>query len=156
MLYMYIKQQLQSPPVTDTRNVLLKCRHSVLSIIGYNAAAGHVVLLECHNSVLSMIRPERLQQSHEFSLSKYKHALNLQVPDIDTTMDWLTQHPTDQCTHSPKNAGNTLIHACEFSCPIYSYFLRITLSSSLPFVTHIQGHMARTPLPSQLPSVPSF
>ena len=34
--------------VTDTRNVLLKCRHSMLSMIRYDAAAGHVVLVECH------------------------------------------------------------------------------------------------------------
>ena len=42
--------------MTDTRKVLLKCRHSVLSMIGHDAAAGHVVLVECHRSVLSMIR----------------------------------------------------------------------------------------------------
>ena len=41
--------------MTDTRNVLLKCRHSVLSMIRYDAAAGYVVLVEYH-SVLSMIR----------------------------------------------------------------------------------------------------
>ena len=40
--------------------------------------------------------------------------------------------------------------------PILVYFLRMTLSSSLPFVTHIRVHMARTPLPSPLPCVPSF
>ena len=35
-----------------TRNVFLKCRHSVLSIIRYDAAAGHVVLVECHRSFI--------------------------------------------------------------------------------------------------------
>ena len=34
---------------------------------------------------------------------------------------------------------------------MYAYFLRIALPSSLPFVTHIRGHMARTPVPSTLP-----
>ena len=37
-----------------------------------------------------------------------------------------------------------------YFCPIYVYFLRITLSSSLPFVTHNRGHMARIPAPSPL------
>ena len=41
--------------MTDTRNVLLKCRHLVLSMIRYDAAAGHTVLVESHHSVLSMI-----------------------------------------------------------------------------------------------------
>ena len=45
-----------SPPVTDTRHALLKYHLSVLSMIRYDAAAGHVVLVECHHSVLSMIR----------------------------------------------------------------------------------------------------
>ena len=39
----------------DTRNVLLKCRHSVLSKIRYNASVKHVVLVECHHAVLSMM-----------------------------------------------------------------------------------------------------
>ena len=43
-----------------------------------------------------------------------------------------------------------------FFCPILAYFQRMTLSSSLPFVTHIRGHMERTPLPSPLPCLPSF
>ena len=77
---------------------------------------------------------------------------------IDIVMDWLLQHPTDEYTHAPKSAGNTFIHACVFFCPIYAYIRRSTLSSSLPFVTHIRGHMVRTSLPSSLlvPCVPSF
>ena len=43
-----------------------------------------------------------------------------------------------------------------FFCPMLVYFLRMTLSSLLPFVTHIRDHMARTPLPSPLPCLPSF
>ena len=48
--------------VTDKRNVLLKCRHSMLSMIRYYAAAGHVVLVFLLNAIiipsvlLSMIR----------------------------------------------------------------------------------------------------
>ena len=41
--------------------------------------------------------------------------------------------------------------ACSFG-PIYAYFQRITLPSSVPFVPHIQGRTARTPLPFPLPS----
>ena len=41
--------------MTDTRDVLLKCRRSVLSAIRYDAAAGHVVLVKCHHPVHSMI-----------------------------------------------------------------------------------------------------
>ena len=59
--------------MTDTRNVLLKCRHSVLSMIRYDAAAGHVVLVEYH-SVLSMIRAVRPYVRREvfFFFSKVK------------------------------------------------------------------------------------
>ena len=38
------------PTSDDTRNVLLRCRHSVFSMIRYDGAAGHVVLVECHDS----------------------------------------------------------------------------------------------------------
>ena len=69
-------------------------------------------------------------------------------------MDWLIQHSTDHYTHQK---CRKFIHLClSFFCPIYAYFLRITLSISLPFVTRIRGHMARTPLSSLLPCVPSF
>ena len=70
-------------------------------------------------------------------------------------MDWLLRHPTDEYTHAPRSAGSTFIHACVFFCPIYAYIRRSTLSSSLPFLTHIRGHMVRTSLPSSLPCVPS-
>ena len=59
--------------------------------------------------------------------------------------------------HATNSAGNTFMHdACVFFCPMLVLFLRMTLTSSLPFVTHIRGHMARTPLPSPLPCLPSF
>ena len=58
--------------------------------------------------------------------------------------------------HAPKSAGNTFMHAAcvFFFCPILVCFLRMNLSSSLPFVTHIRGHMARTPLPFPLARLP--
>ena len=78
--------------------------------------------------------------------------LYLQAPGVDIVMDyWLVKHPTDQHTHK-KRAGDKL----RFFCPILTNFLRMTLSSSLPLVTHIGGHMARTPLRSKLPCLASF
>ena len=86
-----------------------------------------------------------------------KHFLYLQVPGIDIAMDWQVHHPTpNRSIHAPRSAGNTFIHACVVFLPHLHVFLRITLPSSLPFVTHIRGHMARAPLPSPLPCVPSF
>ena len=41
--------------MTDARNVLLKCRHLVLSMTRYDAAAGHVVLVECPHPALPII-----------------------------------------------------------------------------------------------------
>ena len=71
---------------------------------------------------------------------------------IAIAMDLLVQQPTDQHTLAPKvQEIHSFMLAC-FFCPIYAYFQRITLSSSLPLVPHIRGHMARTPLPSPLPS----
>ena len=43
-----------------------------------------------------------------------------------------------------------------FFCPILAYFLLMTSPNSLPFGTHIRGHMVLTPLPSPLPCLPSF
>ena len=141
--------------MTDTRNVLLKCRHSVLSMIRYDAAAGHVVLVECHHSVFSMIRGVLLCVVELGGFFRQNnHFLNLHVPGIDIAMGWLIQHPTDQ--YKRQSAGNALLYVCAFFCPIHAYFLRITVSISLSFVTHIRGQMARTPLPSSLPCVPSF
>ena len=51
---------------------------------------------------------------------------------------WYDTQPIN--THAPKSAGNASIHACVFFCPIYAYFLRITLSSSLPFVSGVTWH----------------
>ena len=74
--------------MTDTRHVLLKCRHSVLSVIRYDAAAGHVVLVECHHSVLSMIRTVLLYVVKLWVfLCPKKQFLNLQVPDIAIAVD---------------------------------------------------------------------
>ena len=139
--------------MTDTRHVLLKCRHSVFSVIRYDGAAGHVVLVECYHSVLSMIRAVLVYvvELSVFCCQK-KPFLRLQVPGINiAVMDGLLQHSTDQYTHAPKvQEIRPFMLAC-FFCPIYAYFQRISLSSSLPFVPHIRGHMARTPLPSPLP-----
>ena len=139
--------------MTDTRHVLLKCRHSVISMIQYDGAAGHVALVECYHSVLSMIRAVLVYvvELSVFCCQK-KPFLRLQVPGINiAVMDGLLQHSTDQYTHAPKvQEIRPFMLAC-FFCPIYAYFQRISLSSSLPFVPHIRGHMARTPLPSPLP-----
>ena len=142
----------------DTRNVLLKCRNPVRSMLRYDAAAGHVVLLECHHSFSAFsdsgcttVRSRVVS----FLGGQNIHVVNLQVPGSNIAMDWLIQHPTDQYIHQK---CRKYIHLCLrfFFCPIYAYFLRITLSISLPFVTHIRGHMARTPFPSPLLCVPSF
>ena len=52
-----------------------------------------------------------------------KHYLNLQIPGIDITMDWLIQHPTDQYTH--QKCGK-YIHWC----------LRLFLSHLRVFSAH--------------------
>ena len=89
-----------------------------------------------------------------FFFGRNKQFLYVQVPGVDTVMDyyyWMVQHLTDQDTHLQVN---TFMHAaCVFFFgPILTrVFLRMTLSSSLPFVTHIRGHMARISLPSPLP-----
>ena len=144
--------------MTDTRNVLLKCRASLLSMTHYDAPAEHVIV-GCHHSVLSIIRAVLLLCVVElpFCFCQNKHFLYLQVPGIDIAMDWQVHHPTpNRSIHAPRSAGNTFIHACVVFLPHLHVFLRITLPSSLPFVTHIRGHMARAPLPSPLPCVPSF
>ena len=122
-------------------------------MIQYDGAAGHVALVECYHSVLSMIRAVLVYvvELSVFCCQK-KPFLRLQVPGINiAVMDGLLQHSTDQYTHAPKvQEIRPFMLAC-FFCPIYAYFQRISLSSSLPFVPHIRGHMARTPLPSPLP-----
>ena len=45
----YFVVERYGPHQSDTRNFLLKCRHSILSMIRYDAAAGHVVLVDCHH-----------------------------------------------------------------------------------------------------------
>ena len=86
--------------MTDPRNVLLKCSHSVLSMIRYDAGAGHVVLVECHHlfSVFNDWGCTTLRSGVVRLLGGVKiyTFLNLQVPGIDIAMDWLVQHPTDQ------------------------------------------------------------
>ena len=81
-----------------------------------------------------------------------KHFVYVQVPGVDIVMDysyWMVQHPADQYTHQKVRD----VHAAGvfFFCPILVYFLRMSLSSSLPLVTHIRGHMVRTPLHSPPP-----
>ena len=79
-------------------------------------------------------------------MGQNKHCVYLQVPGVGIVMDyWLVQHPPDQHTHQKVQEIHSFKLAF-FSCPILPYFLRVTLSSFLPFVSHIRGHMARTPL----------
>ena len=83
--------------------------------------------------------------------------------DVDIVMDyyyfwiyfWMTA--PNRSKHAPNSAGNTFMHtACVlFFSPVLVYFLRMALSSSLPFETHIRGHIARSPLPAPLPCLPS-
>ena len=101
--------------MTDTRNVLLKCRHSVLSMIRYDAAAGHVVLVECMSSFIQCFQWFGLYYCTYWICEalgggvKTVHFFNLQVPGIDIVMDWLIQHPTDQYTHQK---CRKYIHLC--------------------------------------------
>ena len=117
-------------------------------------AAGHVILVGCHHSVLPIIRAVLLYVVvlWVFLLSKYTIFKPPGSFGIAIAMDWLVQHPTDQCTHAPKVQEIHLFMRACFFCLIYAYFQRITLPSSLPLVPHIRGHTARTPLPSPLPS----
>ena len=143
-------------PTSDRRNVLLNCRHSVQSMIRYDAAVGYVVLAECHHSVLSMIRGVLLYVVELWGfLCQNKHILNLQVPGIDIATYGLANTAPDQSIQTLKVQE---IHSFMLAvfCPIYTYFLHITFSISLPFLTHIRGHMARSPLPSPLSCLPSF
>ena len=100
-------------------------------MIRYDAAAGHVVLVEWHHSVLSMFRAVQLYVVELWLLFFVKETFLKPWYTVDIAMDWLVQHPTDQYAHAPKSAGNTLICACVFFCPIYECFLRITLPISL-------------------------
>ena len=86
--------------------------------------------------------------------------LYVQVPGVDIVKYkycWMVQHPADQYTHQKvQEIQSCMLLAFFFFCPILVCFLRMTLSGSLPFVTHTRGHMARTPLPSPLPTVLAF
>ena len=104
--------------MTDTRsNVLLRCLHSVLSMIRDDAAAGHVVLVECHNSMLSIIRAVHCSGVVSFFLQ----ILYLQVPRIDIAMDWLVQHRTDQYMHHKSQEIHSFMLAF-FSVPSMRIF----------------------------------
>ena len=118
--------------MTDTRDVLLKCRHSVLSMIRYDAAAGHVVF--CWMSSFSAFNESGCTTVGSgvgsFFFVNFFFFLNLPVPDIAIARDWLLQHPSDQCTHAPKSAGNAFIHAYVFFLPhlyVFSvhYFVKL-------------------------------
>ena len=171
--------------VTDKRNVLLKCRHSMLSMIRYYAAAGHVVLVFLLNAIiipsvlLSMIRAYCCCCSAMELWFFFWPKLTFFIRP--GTWCWyyvllllLDGTAPSRSIHAQKSAGNTFMHAaCVYFlgkrlnrvypvesfalifCPILVYFLRMTLSSSLPFGTHIRGRMARTPPPSPLPCLPS-
>ena len=91
-----------------------------------------------------------------------KHFLYIQVPGVDIVVDynsmigWYCQPPSDQYTQLiVQEIHSCMMLAFFFFCTILVYFLRMTLSSSLLLVPHIRGHMARTPLPSPLPCLPS-
>ena len=53
---------------------------------------------------------------------------------------WYSTQPINTHTHQKVQEIHSSMHAFSF-CPIHAHLLRITLSSSLPFVTHIRGHM---------------
>ena len=114
--------------VTDKRNVLLKCRHSMLSMIRYYAAAGHVVLVFLLNAIiipsvlLSMIRayccccsamelwfffwPKLTFFIRPGTWCWYCYGL--------FSLDGTVTAP-NRSIHAPKNAGNTFMHAaCVF------------------------------------------
>ena len=97
--------------VTDTRNVfLLKSRHSMLSTIRYDAAAGHVLLVEYYlfcaafnDSGLLLLYCTGVVR---FFFGPNKHLLYVQVLMLISL--WIIiifgfifgwQHPTDQNTH---------------------------------------------------------
>ena len=117
----------------DTRNVLLKCRNPVRSMLRYDAAAGHVVLLECHHSFSAFsdsgcttVRSRVVS----FLGGQNIHVLNLQVPGSNIAMDWLVQHPTDQYTHQK---CRKYIHLC----------LRLFLSHLRVFSAHFFVNLLR-------------
>ena len=89
-----------------------------------------------------------------FFFGQNKHFLYVQAPDY---YYWMVQHPTDQYTHQKvQEIHSCMLLAFFFFVPSSCAFCNMTLSSFLPFVTHIRGHIARTPLPSPLPCLPSF
>ena len=92
-----------------------------------------------------------------FCFCQSKHFVYLQVPLlIMLRIGCYSTQPMNIRTHQEVQEIRSfmLISLAFFFCPIYAYFRRITCS--LPFVTHIQGHMARTSLSSPLLCVPSF
>ena len=63
-------------------------------------------------------------------------------------MLWIGWYSTHQTINTHTQQKNQEIHSfmlAFFFCPIYAYFLRITLSSSLPFVTYIWGALLALP-----------
>ena len=142
---LYLVRSRSSP---HTRNVLWKCCRSVISMIGYDAAAGHVVLIECHHSLLSMIWADLLLQwrSCEFFFGQNKHFVYLQVPGIEIVMDRLLQNPTDEYTHAPRSAGNTFIHACVFFFSVPSTRIFASLLCQAPSLTQLISGVTRPAL----------
>ena len=112
--------------------MLLKRHCSVNSTIRYHAAAGHV-LLKCH-SVLDL--------GSSGAVKKICNILFLLIssPKVFSKIGWYSTRPIN--TSTKKCRKN--IHACCYyyfltHLRVLSYFLSTTLSSSLPFVTHIRG-----------------
>ena len=153
---------VQSPPVTGTHTVLMKCRYSLRSMIRYDAAAGQDVLVECHRSFSAAFNDSGLllwKWNCEFlSGGQNKHILHTSrclVLILVWIIRWHSTQPINTYTHQKVQEIRSLFLAF-FFCPILAYFLRMIFSSSRPFLTHIGGHIARTPLPFPLPCLPSF
>ena len=81
----------------------------------------------------------------------HSSAYHKQIPRV-VDYNFLEGTAPNRSIYAPRSAGNTFMYAAciFFFSPLLVYFLCMT-SSSLPFVTHIRGHMACTPLPSPLP-----
>ena len=51
---------------------------------------------------------------------------------------WIIGWYSTQLINTRTKKCRKYVHVCFFFCPILAYFLRMTLSSSLPFVTHVR------------------
>ena len=101
---------------------LLKCHYSLLSMIRYHAAAGHV-LLKFHHSVL------------DSGCTGTVTSFFVNFWPVQDKPSFRGRYSTRPINTSNKTCGESIMLAV-FFCPIYVYFLSTTLSSSLPLVTH--------------------